>query len=37
MSGDDDLKLDSEGELSVQRDIGPKDTKMGTGPARTKI
>lgn len=29
MSGDYSLKLDSEGELSVRRDIRPKDTKMG--------
>lgn len=28
MSGDDGLKLDSKGELSVRRDIRPKDTKM---------
>lgn len=28
MSEDDGLKLDSKGELSVRRDIRPKDTKM---------
>ena len=28
MSDDDGLKLDSKGELSVRRDIRPKDTKM---------
>lgn len=29
VSADDDLKLGSEGELSVRGDIGPKDTKLG--------
>jgi hypothetical protein len=29
MSGDDHLKLDSKGELSVKSDVRPKDMKMG--------
>lgn len=29
MSGNDHLKLDSKGELSVRSDVRPKDMKMG--------
>lgn len=37
MSGDDGLKLDSEGELSVRRDIRPKDKTRGqTSLGRSK-
>lgn len=37
MSGDDGLKLDGEGELSVRRDIRPKDkTKGWISPGRNK-
>lgn len=34
MSGDDGLKLNSKGELSVRRAIRPKDTKLGLDQPR---